>query len=412
MPTVITVSQLKKCYRLGGTSHNTLRDQIAMWFRSSSRTEQREFMALDGVDLSIDGGEVVGLIGRNGAGKSTLLKVLSQITEPTAGEVRIRGRVASLLEVGTGFHPELTGRENVFLNGAILGMSRAEILRRFDEIVAFSEVEAFLDTPVKHYSSGMQMKLAFAVAAHLEAEIMLVDEVLAVGDGAFQKKCLGKMGEVTEHGRTIIFVSHSMVAMQALCKRVVWLNAGKIIEDGPAATVITKYLHSTSAPRTARTWEPADAPGNDIVRIRSASIRPRNGTPIDPLGMTTPLVLDIEYDNLREDSHLHLSLHVLTEQGVCVFAVNTVREPNWHGRPFPVGRFRSTCELPAEFLNSGTFRVSLRIVKDKNQVQATVDDLLVFEVMDDLPEMRAGWFGKWPGVVRPSLPWNTEKIVP
>ncbi len=408
---VISVRQLSKQFRLGVKMHNTLRDQIAGWFRRGERAASETFWALRDVSFDVEPGQVVGIIGRNGAGKSTLLKILSQITDPTEGEVRIRGRVASLLEVGTGFHPELSGRENVFLNGAILGMTRAEIRRKFDEIVAFAEVEKFLDTPVKHYSSGMYVRLAFSVAAHLESEIMIVDEVLAVGDGAFQKKCLGKMGEVTQRGRTVLFVSHSMIAVQSLCNRVIWLNEGRVLEDGEPTPVITRYLHVVSSPQTERSWpNPTEAPGNECVRLRSARIRPEDGTPADPLVISKPMVIEIEYENLRDDSHLHLSLHLLTEQGGYVFAVNTVREPDWHGRAFPRGVFRSVCRIPSELLNDGTYRVRLHVVKDKNQVQVTADDLLVFEVIDDLTEMRAGWFGKWPGVVRPNLQWTTAKL--
>jgi len=245
---IISVSGLGKRYRLGGAlAHDTLRDHVThlagrLW-RRTPRSAPAELWALREVSFEVGAGEVLGIIGRNGAGKSTLLKVLSQITEPTEGEVRVRGRLASLLEVGTGFHPELTGRENIYLNGAILGMNKAEIRRKFDEIVAFAEVEEFLDTPVKRYSSGMYVRLAFAVAAHLEPEILLVDEVLAVGDAAFQEKCLGKMREVTHGGgRTVLFVSHNMAAVQALCGRALWLNRGRVMGLGPVEELVARYL--------------------------------------------------------------------------------------------------------------------------------------------------------------------------
>ena len=253
---VIKVKQLSKRYLIGhqGDARDGLRHRLEaalrnpfQWLLERKRQLQRtreEFWALKGVSFEVKPGDVVGIIGRNGAGKSTLLKILSRITEPTSGRIEIEGRVASLLEVGTGFHPELTGRENVFLNGAILGMGRAEIGRKFDEIVAFSEVEKFLDTPVKHYSSGMYMRLAFAVAAHLEPEILIVDEVLAVGDAAFQKKCLGKMQDVSKDGRTVLFVSHNMGAVTTLCRTAIWLHGGRVVSTGVARETVDEYLTS------------------------------------------------------------------------------------------------------------------------------------------------------------------------
>ena len=265
---IVTIEGLGKRYRLrhlqdgAGPGYDTLRDTLAAtaaapwrWLRRGARPvapSREDFWALKDVSLEIAPGEVVGIIGRNGAGKSTLLKILSRITEPTEGRVTLQGRVASLLEVGTGFHPELTGRENIFLNGAILGMSRAEITRKFDEIVRFAEVERFLDTPVKHYSSGMYVRLAFAVAAHLEPEILVVDEVLAVGDAEFQKKCLGKMHDVSQGGRTVLFVSHNLAAVEALCDRAVLLRAGRLDADGPVAGIIARY-HAQTSSRTSST---------------------------------------------------------------------------------------------------------------------------------------------------------------
>lgn len=276
----IRVSAVGKEYRLGGSPerYRTLRDQVRKWAangvrafrRGAQRTEQRPiFWALRDVSLDVKCGEVVGIIGRNGAGKSTLLKILSRITEPTRGEVDIHGRVGSLLEVGTGFHSELTGRENLYLNGAILGMRRSEIARKFDEIVAFAEVERFIDTPVKFYSSGMYMRLAFAVAAHLEPEILIVDEVLAVGDAEFQKKCLGKMGDVARGGRTVLFVSHNLHAIASLCSRTVVLQAGRIISDGATATSVARYLELSTSPGQVL---PAEArPGSGDWRFTSAA---------------------------------------------------------------------------------------------------------------------------------------------
>ena len=260
-------------------------------------SQNNTIWALKDVSFEVKQGEVLGIIGRNGAGKSTLLKVLSKITEPTEGRVELKGRVGSLLEVGTGFHPELTGHENVYLYGAILGMDRWEVTRKFDEIIAFAELEKFVDTPVKRYSSGMYMRLAFAVAAHLEPEILMVDEVLAVGDAAFQKKCLGKMEDVTKEGRTVLFVSHNMIAMQSLSDRVIWLNDGKVMEDGQSSHVVSHYLQSSLSALREQLWDEIDnAPGNDKVRLHRVCIRPENGTPSDDhITMETPFNIEVQF---------------------------------------------------------------------------------------------------------------------
>src|SRR5256714_4756262 len=276
MPSMITVENVGKRYRIGQSqaSYSTLRDSLVEAVRSPFKRLARnngpaEFIwAVENVSFEVKPGEVVGLIGRNGAGKSTLLKLLSRITEPTKGRILLYGRVGSLLEVGTGFHAELTGRENIYLNGAILGMARNEIVRKFDEIVSFAEVEKFIDTPVKHYSSGMYLRLAFAVAAHLEPEILLVDEVLAVGDARFQRKCLGKMSDVAQQGRTVLFVSHNMAAVQQLTTHSVMLDSGAFIERGTAAKIVSHYLTRSTVRNTERVWpDLATAPGNDAVRL-------------------------------------------------------------------------------------------------------------------------------------------------
>jgi len=260
---VIRAEGLSKCYTINHAAKpGTIREAVghnarSLWSRFRRRggaASNEEFWALREIDFEIKQGEVVGIIGRNGAGKSTLLKILSRITEPTKGRIRLRGRLASLLEVGTGFHPELTGRDNIYLNGAILGMTRVEIARKFDEIVAFAEVDRFLDTPVKRYSSGMYVRLAFAVAAHLEPEILIVDEVLAVGDAEFQRKCLGKMEQVAGHGRTVLFVSHNIAAVQRLCSRGIYLQQGRIVAQGASHEVIDRYLRDTSSPSGKSRW--------------------------------------------------------------------------------------------------------------------------------------------------------------
>jgi lipopolysaccharide transport system ATP-binding protein len=410
----IEVSGLGKRYKLGATRerYKSLRDSVtemavtpfrkaAKIFRggrSGSESGEGIFWALRDLSFEVHRGEVLGVIGRNGAGKSTLLKVLSRITEPTTGRAKIFGRVGSLLEVGSGFHPELTGRENIFMNGAILGMSKVEIDRKLDEIIAFAEVDQFVDTPVKRYSSGMYMRLAFSVAAHLEPEILIIDEVLAVGDAAFQKKCLGKMGNVAKEGRTILFVSHNMTALQALCTRAIWLSAGELQCDGPATTVVTRYLQTNSETMLDRTWEDSDlTAGNEAVRLHRARVIAG-----DPFHITvaTPLQVEFTWSNFIPNTRLNLSLHVYTLEGTCVF--NSVSP----AEVMPVGRMRASCDIPAHFLNDGYYRTHIMIVKDTSTVLFNHNETMLFEVFDTPREY--SWYGKWPGVVRPNLTWDLE----
>ena len=416
---IISVRNVSKKYRIGARreAYSTLRETITSAVRTPVKHLRRNgqpdsdtVWALKDVSFEVTPGEVLGIIGRNGAGKSTLLKILARITQPTTGRAELFGRVGSLLEVGTGFHPELTGRENIYLNGAVLGMKRSEIATKFDEIVAFAELEKFLDTPVKHYSSGMYMRLAFAVAAHLDPEILLVDEVLAVGDVEFQAKCLGKMGAVASEGRTVLFVSHNIVAVQNLCKRVIWLNEGQIHEKGPTRDVVKSYLTTaSSAVATERVWDdPAIAPGNDQVRIHRVRVRPVDGS-FEPITIQTPFVLEFEYWNLEPDARLNLSLHLYNQHGTTILNTFPVQEPAWHGRPFPVGLFRSACHIPGNLLNDGLHRVLLLVVKDQAQVIFSISDALVFNVLDAV-ERRGEWHGKWEGAVRPDLVWATEYL--
>jgi len=419
MKPIIRVEDLGKRYRIGLRKDNyaTLRDSLTQAVRAPLRRlrqrrddEGQTLWALRDVDFEVQPGEVLGIIGRNGAGKSTLLKVLSRITEPTTGRVELYGRVGSLLEVGTGFHPELTGRENIFMNGAILGMRRRDIARQFDPIVEFSEVGRFIDTPVKHYSSGMFMRLAFAVAAHLEPEILIVDEVLAVGDANFQKKCLGKMGTVAQQGRTVLFVSHNMRAMQSLCSRVIWINEGTVSADGRADTVISNYLKTSVSALDEQVWDdPATAPGNDKVRLHSVRIRQTDADPSQPITVHSSLILEFEYWNLTPDAYLNLSIQVTAEDGYPIFNTGSGYERNWHGKPFPAGLFRSVFRIPGDFLNDGIHRVLLMVVKDQSEVIYQEEDVLVFEV-SDTSEGRGTWYGKWPGAVRPKLEWETELL--
>jgi lipopolysaccharide transport system ATP-binding protein len=370
----------------------------------------RAFWALRGIDLDVVPGERLGIVGVNGAGKSTLLKILSRITEPTEGRVRLYGRVGSLLEVGTGFHGELSGRENIYLNGAILGMKHAEIARNFDEIVAFAELGRFLDVAVKRFSTGMYMRLAFAVAAHLQPEILIVDEVLAVGDAAFQKKCLGKMSEVSQNGRTVIFVSHNMAAVQNLCSRVLWMAAGHVVQDGEPARVIGDYLKTTLTAMSQQLWsDPAVAPGNERVRVRRAAIVPAAAEFEDHFTVRTRLRVEFEYWNLIAGTPLEIAVIIRTEEGYPIFSTSSGADPRWTGQSFPAGLYRSSFEIPGDLLNDGVHRVELNIRRNERQVVYRLDDILVFEILDSA-EDRVGSFRKQVGAVRPPLAWQTALI--
>ncbi len=369
------------------------------------RTSAQFHWALRDVDFRVREGEVLGIVGSNGAGKSTLLKVLSRITEPTEGRVRLWGRVGSLLEVGTGFHPELTGRENIFLNGAILGMTRAEIRSRFDEIVAFSEVERFLDMPVKRYSSGMYMRLAFAVAAHLEPEILVIDEVLAVGDAQFQRKCLGKMETFAKSGRTVLFVSHNTGAVQNLCTRALWLERGRLVREGDVSSIVSEYLTRARDQATERIWEdPTAAPGNDAIRIRRVAAAPTDGA--SRITTSSPVDLVFEVWNRREGARLDASLTVRGPDGSVAFNTRSPHAPGWEGEPYPTGLVRFTCHVPGDLLNDGTYSVTLRLVEDRRRLVHREDEILAFDVEND-GSRTAGWHSPLPGPVRPILDWET-----
>ncbi len=423
----IRVSGLSKLYRIGAAQQrqDTLRELITHALtaplrraRALARGESygaagltEELWALKDVSFEVKHGEVVGIIGRNGAGKSTLLKILSRITEPTAGRVELYGRVGSLLEVGTGFHGELTGRENIYLNGAILGMSRAEIERKFDEIVAFAGVERFIDTPVKHYSSGMGLRLGFAVAAHLEPEILIVDEVLAVGDAEFQKKCLGKMQDVAGEGRTVLFVSHNMAAVQSLCRSCIWLKDGQVVEIGETGQVVSRYLSSGVSSLTDQFHPDIEtAPGNDRIRVRRIRVVPAEGDPTAPITMVTPIRLEFEYWNLQP-TYLNLSLVVYSSDGGIAFNTVPVHDVEWLQKPYPVGMFRSTCYIPGYLLNSGTYRIDVLFVEDQSRIILNLPSALVFDVSEAVETRGAAtWFGRWAGAVHPRLDWETVQL--
>ncbi|MBI3650479.1 MAG: ABC transporter ATP-binding protein [Acidobacteria bacterium] len=420
MQSIITVENVSKQYRLGtrDASYGTLRDSIVRSIRAPfSKSQSKKgngvetIWALKDVGFEVKPGEVVGIIGRNGAGKSTLLKILARIVEPTTGNIKLYGRVGSLLEVGTGFHPELSGRENIYLNGAILGMKRAEIERKFDEIVAFAEIEKFIDTPVKHYSSGMYMRLAFAVAAHLEPEILIVDEVLAVGDAGFQKKCLEKMRDVGEHGRTVLFVSHNMSAITRLCKRAILLGDGQVLADGTAHKVASSYLNSGLGTTAVREWQDLEkAPGNDIVRLYAIRVVDEDGQLTDVVDIRKPIGLEMEYAVLNPYHILVPNYHFYTEEGVCAFVAQELDE-HWRTTPRPLGRYKSTVWVPGNFLSEGTMIVGAAIsTMDPVTIHFHEQDAVAFQVVDSLDgnSSRGDYAGHMPGVVRPMLQWHTE----
>ena len=368
---------------------------------SSNSWQEDTIWALKDVSFEVRRGEVVGIIGRNGAGKSTLLKILSRITKPTEGYAEIHGRVGTLLEVGTGFHPELTGRENIYLSGAILGMRKAEIERKFDEIVAFAEIEKFIDTPIKHYSSGMYVRLAFAVAAHLEPEILLVDEVLAVGDAAFQKKCLGKMGDVAKEGRTVLFVSHNMTAVKSLCKEGMLLREGIISCSGEINQVVNTYLATDRSAVLEQSWDTIEsAPGNQIVRVKCIKLMPVGEVENSHLTVRTPFQVRFEFWALQP-ALFNLSMHVKSISGETIFAVPSPRVD------CQVGTIQFTCNVPGDLMNDGVYSIMMMIVKDSAAL-FVLDDAVVFEVHD--VERTGNWLGKWPGAVRPKFGWEYQVI--
>jgi lipopolysaccharide transport system ATP-binding protein len=414
---IITVENLGKKYVLGHQKterYTALRDVMAEQARSLSRRMRQlfgngageqngtkeEFWALKDVSFEVKQGDRVGIIGRNGAGKSTLLKVLSRITEPTTGRVRIKGRVASLLEVGTGFHPELTGRENIYLNGAILGMSKAEIKRKFDEIVAFAEVEKFLDTPVKRYSSGMYVRLAFAVAAHLEPEVLVVDEVLAVGDIAFQKKCLGKMNEVSASGRTVIFVSHNMAAITQLCKQILWMDQGQLRMYGSFDGVVPSYLsHGHNAKsHWKRTILSSDV-GEGI--LTEAHVHQESLEPLDAVRFDKNFCVSVGY-SLQESQNIAILLRITTAMGTAVFTTWDTDTTEWREKSRLPGDYVSTCTIPGGILRPGKYFLTIGICNAKKHTWQIHEDILSLQITDIGYTLNIERIG----VITPLLKWD------
>lgn len=427
MPVAISVENLSKRYLITHQKkerYTALRDVIAARADSLRRkllrpflgthivTEDNpaseEFWALKDLNFNIEQGDRVGIIGRNGAGKSTVLKILSRITEPTTGRIHISGRVASLLEVGTGFHPELTGRENIFLNGAILGMSNAEIKHKFDEIVAFAEIERFLDTPVKRYSSGMHVRLAFAVAAHLEPDILIVDEVLAVGDGQFQKKCIGKLEEVSTEGRTVLFVSHNMESVTRLCAKGMLLDAGHLVASGSINEVVRRYLQSDSSSRAFRRWAVGKRPGNEIVEISEVCVHDATSTVQDNCDIAAKVGITVKYDVLSPSHLLSPAFNFHNDSGVNLFDSHDTTLA-WRRSPKDIGSYASTVWIPPNFLAEGMVVVGVAIVTpDPFRVHVHEREVVAFNVFDSHHSIsaRGDYVGPFPGLVRPLLEWD------
>jgi lipopolysaccharide transport system ATP-binding protein len=418
----IRVENLGKRYRIGQREqYKTFRDAITNAayapFRRlkrdrSSNNGKEYFWALKDVSFDISQGEVVGIIGRNGAGKSTLLKILSRITTPTEGKVELYGRVGSLLEVGTGFHPELTGRENIYLSGSILGMKKREIEDKFDDIVSFSEIETFLDTPVKRYSSGMYVRLAFAVASNLDPEILLVDEVLAVGDANFQKKCIGKMKDTAKGGRTVLFISHSMGAVNSLCTKTILLDRGVTRMIGNTPDVISEYIRMGAESSGEAFWDDnKDAPGDDAIRLRAVRII-SEGEVTENVKIDRDVFIEMEFRNKKPGAYISSSIHLLDKTGYCVLASGnekstSVGDGEWSGQAYPMGIYRTRCKLPANFLNEGKYFINAFILTDVSIQHVGVYEVVSFSVYDT-GEMRKEFMGNWIGAVRPKLEWNTQ----
>lgn len=411
MGIMIDIQDIGKKYRLQTTApYLSLRDVISARFKSSRRSsnENEEFWALKDINFSVGQGERIGIIGRNGAGKSTLLKIISRITPPTKGRIDIYGRVASLLEVGTGFHPELTGRENIYFNGSILGLRKKEINRRLDEIIAFSGIEKFIETPLKHYSSGMQLRLAFSVAAHLEPEILLIDEVLAVGDMEFQQKCIGKMEDVSRsEGRTIIFVSHNMSYISSLCNKAILLDKGSVVSDGPVTEVINTYMASIRKLRLEPSIVNRDAP----VRLLSVKSTGDNGEVKESFRVDEEVNLQMRYEVIEEGHVLWLGYNVHNENGVNVFDTHSVSTELYY-KPHEKGIYEASTRIPAHLLNTGNYFVSCAIFNHlEHKIHLHEKDILLFHVRDVLDATTARGMSPsdFPGIVRPLLNWSINK---
>ena len=422
MNKAISSNRLGKIYRIGSrqdfnsTFVETLTKQLTKPLRNlknirqlsqnTERTGDSYIWALKDINFDIKEGEVVGIIGPNGAGKSTLLKILSKITYPTEGTVKIKGRVSSLLEVGTGFHPELTGRENVYLNGTVLGMTRKEVSNKFDEIIEFSGGESFIDSPVKRYSSGMQVRLAFAVAAHLEPEILLIDEVLAVGDAEFQKRCLGKMKDTANAGKTVIFVSHNMTSISRLCDRAILLENGNLVEDGLSSEVISHYLHKSGSGKNSRVWDINNAPGQEGVKLLSVELESDQDSEDIWLNSTSPIKIKINYHVSNPPLKMRCAAMIFT-QGICAFSTFEPKEREHQHR----GNYQAQVEIPSNLLIEGEHSINISIFGSKGHKLRYVDykDALGFHVKDEIDgtSSRGDYTQNVMGIVHPLLNWSS-----
>ena len=419
MAVAIQAQGLSKRYQIGElqSAYGTLRESLSSGtrrlFRFEHRQHDQDLWALKDVSFELTEGGVLGIIGRNGAGKSTLLKILTRITTPTEGRATIRGRVGSLLEVGTGFHPELTGSENVYLNGSVLGMKRKEIAKKFPDIVEFAGVERFIDTPVKRYSSGMSVRLAFAVAAHLEPEVLLIDEVLAVGDAEFQRRCLGRMEDMSQSGRTVVFVSHQMQALSQLCDRAIQLEGGQIVDDGPAGEVVARYLQSVGGTGASRSWpDPETAPGDGNVLLRSIRVVDESGHVVDAVDVREPVGIEIAFTVRNANLPVFPKIKVFSRDGNVAF--NAMDTSNRWRETTPSGDYVATAWIPGNLLNEGLTTVEAGVVSlagMKLFARAMVRDAVSFHVQDlgEGDTARGPFAGQWKGVVRPLLDWTSEE---
>ncbi len=419
MNDAIRVDDLGKRYRIGGlpSGYRTLRDALASSVRRLSRRESPPstdtIWALRHINFNVERGQVLGIVGRNGAGKSTLLKLLSRVTDPTEGKAEIYGRVGSLLEVGTGFHPELTGRENIYLNGAILGMKRAEIERKFDEIVDFAEVRKFIDTPVKRYSSGMYLRLAFGVAAHLEPEILVVDEVLAVGDAEFQRKCLGKMSDVAHEGRTVLFVSHNMSAILRLTEETIVLDKGQIVMRGPTPEAVDFYMTSEMARSGERRWEPGDDyQTSNPFHPLAIRVLDSQGRVADRVLSSEDFSVELEYELQEELTGLRVGMYLATSRGEQVFTSFDTDNPETYERLTErrKGHYLSKCRIPRDLLNGGVFVLGVNASSFRIRSYFTDEHALTFTV-DPTGAPGSQWAEPRRGPVRPALNWEITEVV-
>ncbi|MGM9831098.1 MAG: polysaccharide ABC transporter ATP-binding protein [Paludibacteraceae bacterium] len=425
--TAIEFNHISKQYRLGLVSTRTLSHDLNRWWQTSVLRHEDPYLkigetndratkgsseyvwALRDIDFKVEQGDVVGIIGKNGAGKSTLLKLLSRVTAPTTGTIRARGRIASLLEVGTGFHPEMTGRENIYMNGAIMGMTKAEISGKLDEIVAFSGCERYIDTPVKRYSSGMTVRLGFAIAAHLDPEILVVDEVLAVGDAEFQKKAIGKMQDISHgEGRTVLFVSHNMTSIKSLCKHGVILQNGMLIDQGEIDPIVSHYLRGDNELDNHKVWnEPYQ--GKIGFQLLEIGVRPKGGDYADVMRVTDELELVIRYRLQQPLEKFWITLHLKNEQGERLFS--TTGANRCYDKHHEAGEYEQICHLPKDFFNWGTFTIDFMAFNQPSNIECLMSEFdFISFTLANRPVEIGGWMGREPGDITPKFEYTEVKV--